>query len=281
MMPRPRLSLFAASMLALLAPCSLAVAETVGGADHAAWRDDAALHDVCFIDAEQGWAVGDHGAIWHSADGGATWEAQESGSSATLHGVSFVDSQIGFCVGTLADGSTSDGQSQGVVLATTNGGQAWNTLSAVVPGLHRVKFFNRREGIAVGRGSPARTGGVYVTTSAGQGWQPLGSGSRQTWLAADFVTLSQGAMAGVGGIAGTLQDGRYAVPPAIDLAGRTLRDLALQPPINGWLVGDGGLALTTSDLGAHWQVVASLPPKLSDDFDFYGVAVSDAHVWLA
>ena len=40
--------------------------------------EDAALTDVCFADAQNGWAVGDRGAIWHTADGGRNWRRQSA-----------------------------------------------------------------------------------------------------------------------------------------------------------------------------------------------------------
>ena len=36
--------------------------------------EDAELADVCFVDAQRGWAVGDRGVIWHTADGGRRWQ---------------------------------------------------------------------------------------------------------------------------------------------------------------------------------------------------------------
>src|SRR6516164_5386507 len=42
-------------------------------------EDDANLHDVQFVGSRQGWAVGDHGVIWHSEDGGESWSLQTSG----------------------------------------------------------------------------------------------------------------------------------------------------------------------------------------------------------
>ena len=38
--------------------------------------DDATLHDVRFVDAEFGWAVGDHGVVLHTSDGGQHWHRQ-------------------------------------------------------------------------------------------------------------------------------------------------------------------------------------------------------------
>jgi hypothetical protein len=52
---------------------------------------DAILRDVMFIDAQHGWAVGDCGAIWRTADGGKHWEQQLSGVDCPLQSVHFVD----------------------------------------------------------------------------------------------------------------------------------------------------------------------------------------------
>ncbi len=50
-------------------------------AAHAAPVDPATatLYGVCFVDLQQGWAVGNGGVILHTADGGKTWERQASG----------------------------------------------------------------------------------------------------------------------------------------------------------------------------------------------------------
>src|SRR5688572_31522837 len=45
----------------------------------ASLRNDAALADVYFADRMNGWAVGDRGVIWNTAEGGASWQQQASG----------------------------------------------------------------------------------------------------------------------------------------------------------------------------------------------------------
>ena len=39
---------------------------------------DAQLNSVTFVDQHLGWAVGDRGVIWHTADGGQAWKRQHS-----------------------------------------------------------------------------------------------------------------------------------------------------------------------------------------------------------
>ena len=64
-----------------------------------AMRSDAELTDVCFVDRKTGWAVGDRGVIWHTADGGKDWEIQPSGVSCRLESVSFISPEVGWAVG--------------------------------------------------------------------------------------------------------------------------------------------------------------------------------------
>ena len=59
------------------------------------------LWGVSFVDASNGWAVGDFGTIVHTTDGGANWNTQVSGTGSTLLGVSFVDASNGWAVGTV------------------------------------------------------------------------------------------------------------------------------------------------------------------------------------
>ena len=60
-----------------------------------AMQNDAMLADVAFVDAVQGWAVGDRGVIWHTDDGGAHWQLQPSGVDAPLASICFLDEQRG------------------------------------------------------------------------------------------------------------------------------------------------------------------------------------------
>src|SRR5262249_37562416 len=62
-------------------------------------RQDAELADVCFIDMQTGWAVGDRGVIWHTTDGGRTWRMQDSRVTARLESVCFLDAFDGWAVG--------------------------------------------------------------------------------------------------------------------------------------------------------------------------------------
>ena len=104
------------------------------------WRDDAALHDVKFVSARHGWAVGDHGALWRTADGGQSWTLTETGTTATLRSICLLTDQVGWIAGWQVQGSPE--LTSGVLLATRDGGQNWESLAmqSLSP-LRYVKFF--------------------------------------------------------------------------------------------------------------------------------------------
>src|SRR5262245_39316293 len=58
----------------------------------------AVLHDITFV-GKHGWIAGKDGTILHSSNEGYTWTAQTSGTTSTLHSVSFVDTLNGWVVG--------------------------------------------------------------------------------------------------------------------------------------------------------------------------------------
>ena len=215
-------------------------------------KNDASLADVCFVDRTSGWAVGDRGVVWHTADGGQTWQLQSSGVTCPLHSVFFLDAKRGWAVGGSALPYSRG--SQGVVLWTEDGGAAWNQVPRLtLPTMTRVKFFDAEHGIASGAGSPATPSGVFVTHDGGRNWQPLPAEGPGQWLAGDFIDADTGAVAGPAGQFATLMRRRVVPASSAVSSSRALRALRLVPPTGGWLVGDGGLVMTTHDLGNSWQ----------------------------
>lgn len=65
------------------------------------------------------WVVGDSGVILHKKETGRAWERQNSGTTATLRSVTFVDQRRGW--------ATGDG---GVIVATTNAGRTWTRITS-------------------------------------------------------------------------------------------------------------------------------------------------------
>src|SRR5688572_11128826 len=84
-------------------------------------REDAELTAVTFVNADRGWAVGDRGVIWHTADGGRSWKQQSSGVTCRLEAVQFLDGDNGWIAGGWTQPYTHE--THGVILRTRDGGQ--------------------------------------------------------------------------------------------------------------------------------------------------------------
>lgn len=243
-------------------------------------RGDAQLADVCFVDRANGWAVGDRGVIWHTANGGEHWKLQPSGVDCRLSSVCFIDEQTGWVAG----GSTQPYTRlvSGVVLHTTDGGRTWTlNRKLVLPTISRLRFFDAQHGWAVGRSSALFPSGVFTTQDGGRSWSAIPATEIGGWLTGDFVDPNTGALAGrVGRTAPLRRRGIESANTAFGL--RALADMKLLAPNRGWLVGEGGLVLRTQDLGKSWQTTeGEIPAGMRSQFDFNALAVLGEHIWIA
>ncbi len=272
---------FASAQLPAGAAPKPSAAESLAKSVEASFRNDAALADVFFIDQANGWAVGDRGVIWHTADGGASWWEQPSGVSCRLNCVFFLDARRGWAAG--GEHRPYGRATQGVLLRTTDGGTTWSTeQTATLPLLNRVKFFDPNVGIAMGASSAAHPSGVFVTHDGGRVWQPLPADKAGYWLAGDFLDAQAGAVAASAGDFATIASRRVKQSPLTMPSLRGTHAMRLVAPASGWLVGDGGLVMTTADLGHTWQsALGELPYGIAAEFNFHALAVHGENVWIA
>jgi len=289
------------AMLALTAVLAMLAGEDAAGADAAAskrpkpqgealrpdplvgdgFRLDAALWDVCFVDSQRGWAVGDRGTIWHTEDGGRQWVLQPSGVSCRLESVWFVSAELGWAAGWVSHPYLHTGA--GVLLWTQDGGKHWSRdAKLILPALKRIRMSNARSGWAVGCPSAMYPSGVLVTDSGGRGWNPLVSARSPGWLAADDLGPQWLALAGRGGARGLVRRGDLRLADPLDVGLREAGGLRLTAPNGGWLVGQGGLILRTADGGLTWHAPpGDLAELVSWPLDFSALAVRGPKCWIA
>lgn len=253
----------------------------IGGELPSTWIDDAQLNDVQLIGNRFAFAVGEHGAIWISEDGGRTWARSNCGLDVSLQSVCFLTDRIGWIAGQdLNPYATTDG---GILLSTTDGGKKWNRISNdVLSPLRYVKFFDPDEGIVVGLPTSYSPSGIFKTNDGGRTWRGVQGEAVQPWKAASFQELERGAVAGVNGRV-SLMGGDQLFDSQLPARGlRSVRAVNIQPSGEGWLAGDGGLVLKTSNGGIVWQPPSTaLPDELRSSLDFRAVEVRDENVWLA
>jgi photosystem II stability/assembly factor-like uncharacterized protein len=241
---------------------------------------DAPLRAVKFIDANEGWSVGDDGAIWHTIDGGEAWERQHSGVSGSLRDLHFLTPYLGWVVGRE---ELPDGGSAGIVLTTTDGGLKWSRIAInMLPGLHAVKFFDQQRGIAAGDATDRFSSGVYSTSDGGRSWTILPGPRQAGWLAADFSAPNAGALAGSWSNLAILRDSVFGKSEIEMLGGRNILGLKLYRD-SAFAVGQGGLLLKSLDTaGGKWKNAS--PQILAGDAltncDFHAVHVFGEHVWV-
>jgi photosystem II stability/assembly factor-like uncharacterized protein len=246
--------------------------------------DDAALHAVQFVDAREGWAVGDEGGIWHTIDGGRNWERQPISARdslrSSLRSLHFLNPYVGWVAGReeLAGGAGT----AGVLLYTEDGGLHWQrVLPNALPGLNRVCFTDDKNGYLAGDGSDAYPSGLCATADGGRTWQPVPGPRCTAWWAAEFNAAGEGALAGAWNRQATVRRGKLFLVDSDLLGGRTLRGLQLRGE-NGIAVGEGGLVLLSDgSRGSSWNFAdLRLPPHVVQDWDFHAVSGTGRHYWV-
>ncbi len=122
------------------------------------------LLDICFIDKENGFIVGDMGVFLKTTDGGITWqyrnlwEKYQKDEYQFFNSVFFTDSLTGWIV-------VGDYYTFG--LKTTDGGENWVEVEndEIIAYLYKVRFSDKDNGWIVGA-----SGLIYRTTDGGDNW---------------------------------------------------------------------------------------------------------------
>ena len=210
-------------------------------------RQDAELHDVSFVDAANGWAVGDRGAIWHTSTGGQQWQLQDSGVDCRLESVQFLDAKHGWAAGGMTQPYTHT--TVGVLLHTRDGGQTWKHDSKLMlPAFARVKFFDAQQGWAITQPSGMFPAGVFTTEDGGRSWSALPAGDGNGWLTGDFLDAHTGALAGRNeALASVPAKGSSRRVPTIPACGRFINcDLSIRAMVGSSVTVDWCCTATTA-----------------------------------
>ena len=128
--------------------------------------------------------------------------------------------------------------------------------------------------------------GAFATDDGGRSWNPLAGPEISAWQGGDFLDRTTAALAGSDGTAAVVRRGSVEPAKTPRFGLRRLADVELVPEIEprvyGWLVGQGGLVMLTSDLGGTWHTPpGELPPGMISEFDFQAIEVRGPNAWIA
>ncbi len=265
------------SSLLCLAINSLALSEVIKQFEETSYN----LNDVCFIDADTGWAVGGphwdqssktyKGTIIKTIDGGDTWTPQDAGVSIVFRGVTFVDADNGWVVG-----------ENGTILHTGNGGLNWSQQPVATTDEFRgIAFTDANNGWAtsiaiIGQdwtGESVWEGGVWHTRNGGISWEKQSLPDNVGILnRIDFIDANNGWIAGIenigevsdpdvnGAIYHTNDGGSSWIKQYSPDLQLVFTGIDFVDATNGWTVGfkansgvSGKLIYHTSDGGVTWD----------------------------
>lgn len=223
------------------------------------------IRSVWFVTPERGWALTIDRDILATNDGGLTWGLQRKAGTVKMKlfgnrrqpemevpeqidDLFFIDEQYGWAWG----GGRKDQYTEqpGMLLATVDGGQNWNSVPfPFEQNVSDIFFLDRTSAWA-----SSLEGALYKTTDGGLNWTKI-----QTKLPEDvfrslfFVDENNGWGVGrTGRIAKTMDGGRtwakiYKIKDQFKM-----RDIFFTDKNHGWSVGENGAILYTPDAGETW-----------------------------
>ena len=250
----------------LTSPTGYSNSWTATGASAVTVRD---LYNVSFVNEYSGWACGDSGLVLHTSDGGQSWAAQESGTNVPLLDIAFVSEARGWAVG----GRT--GANTGVMLHTADGGLTWDLDQlGGIAGLSDIQMIDDQNGWVLGRSNF-----LLRTTNGGAEWLVGFALNSSSHADISFVTDSIGWVltsntSGSTSHIRTTSAGQYWNQRNITGFG-PLYGVALRDQRTGWVCGDNGVILHTTDEGNSWSIQSSGTGETLLDLYF----IDSAHGW--
>lgn len=214
--------------------------KTTDGGEHWIHNINFTVSNIYFVNASLGWAVG-YGQIYKTIDGGETWLTQNSGIQKTLKLISFISETTGWVAG---DNRT--------LLKTTDGGETWTSLMTPLPDwtFRSMKFFNDSTGWIFY--SYAGNDIVSKTTNSGKSWVVVRPAVNRQWTTSAFFLSDNSCLVldSRRSILKTNNSGAtWMVQKIPDNVIPVLMDIFFITPETGWIVGDGGFIIKTTDGG--------------------------------
>ena len=188
----------------------------------------------------------------------AQWIIQNSGTSNSLYGVYFTDTNTGYAVG-----------QNGTILKTINGGNEWTALtSGTTRSLISVYFTDINTGYTVGD-----SGIILKTTNAGVDWAFQYSGTINILSSINFINTNTGFIVGSDVFLKTLNGGAIWTAQTSITSG-SLHTFCFTDTNTFYTAGNTGKLYRTSDGGNTWLAIQ---PTIYPTNIFNSVFFTDAN----
>ena len=213
------------------------------------------LFCIHFLDYDNGWAVGGRFAggalILKSSDGGLTWVDNLIIPNTVnwFESIYFTDANKGWVVG-----------QGGVMMMTTNAGDAWETVTIPTDGyLREIKFIDENYGWVVGHEGDLTKGIILRTIDGGINWEKIDLVDGNILSSIYFVNQNLGWGVG-GGIQMTTNGGLSWVEINDSITGSSIY---FADELNGWSGGSSdsgpyGYIHKTTDGGETWSTISNI-----------------------
>jgi len=236
------------------------------------------LFSACFLNAHEGWIVGERGRVFHTADGGEHFSRLPTGTRKALLSVACFPNKRLVVVG-----------QKGTALHSTDGGKTWDRLeTGTERNLLGVDFATETTGVAVGDyGTIVRTGdgGRTWTTVPVPEEIPLPEDVAEVIMPGDillydvdFPSAERGWIVGEFGTIFATNDAGRSWTAQKSPVETTLFGVFFADEQNGWAVGLESALLHTTDGGETWTA-AKMRSRGGFVLSLYDVAVGQNIGW--
>lgn len=227
------------------------------------------LNDVCFQGLFHGvYVAGQYGIVLRKEDeAGAEFEIMNERCNYGMNAVAFANKNKGWAVG----GRSIDlsGNSKGVILQTTDGGETWETRQNLSKAMNAIDVIDENHVWAVGR-----EGLILHTSNGGESWSVSPSPIDGTLMSVCFVDENNGwivSMSNWGQMIHTQNGGLSWVQQA-NPTSNPLYDVFFINQNKGWAVGLDSTILRTTNGGQTWERVIT---NASEGYRFTSVFFID------
>lgn len=224
------------------------------------------IHDLHFINENQGWAVGKNGLVLETQDGGQNWTTVNLGYSGDFFRVKVLSTGLGIITGT-----------EGKIFLSSDIGKTWKSAeSGTSNDLYGAHIVNENLIFLTGK-----SGTVLKSQNGGQTFQKLTISTSVDLFAVSFTSSLIGYVSGENGVLFKTQDGGATWSTLVSGITVPLRDLTTSPLDSKIIaaVGDQGTAIQSNTSGSSF-VKVSLGTNFVKNVRGIGFLPNTNTVWI-